>query len=105
MGWVNSKLPSVKKALNNIPNEYATTGANALGALGYVDCVLELQRQCEEIGLRKPHTTALAFCLFAPEHVNVRRGEGSGRRFLVPQHEATGPLPPSDHPTHIHWGA
>ena len=30
-------------------------GSNALGALGYVDCVLELQRQCEDMGLRKPH--------------------------------------------------
>ena len=30
-------------------------GSNALGSLGYVDCVLELQRQCEALGLRKPH--------------------------------------------------
>ncbi|MBA3624026.1 MAG: D-cysteine desulfhydrase family protein [Methylibium sp.] len=30
-------------------------GSNALGSLGYVDCVLELQRQCEAMGLRKPH--------------------------------------------------
>ncbi|MEY2618634.1 MAG: hypothetical protein RL522_1636 [Pseudomonadota bacterium] len=30
-------------------------GSNPLGALGYVDCVLELQRQCEQMGLRKPH--------------------------------------------------
>ena len=30
-------------------------GSNALGSLGYVDCVLELQRQCESMGLRKPH--------------------------------------------------
>ncbi len=30
-------------------------GSNALGSLGYVDCVLELQRQCETMGLRKPH--------------------------------------------------
>lgn len=30
-------------------------GSNPLGALGYVDCVLELQRQCEEMSLRKPH--------------------------------------------------
>jgi L-cysteate sulfo-lyase len=30
-------------------------GSNALGSLGYVDCVLELQRQCETQGLRKPH--------------------------------------------------
>ena len=29
MGWVSSKLP------NNIPNQYAQTGANVLGALGY----------------------------------------------------------------------
>ena len=30
-------------------------GSNALGSLGYVDCVLELQRQCEAMGLRRPH--------------------------------------------------
>ncbi len=30
-------------------------GSNALGSLGYVDCALELQRQCEAMGLRKPH--------------------------------------------------
>ncbi len=30
-------------------------GSNALGSLGYVDCVLELQRQCDTLGLRKPH--------------------------------------------------
>jgi len=30
-------------------------GSNALGSLGYVDCVLELRRQCEAMGLRKPH--------------------------------------------------
>lgn len=30
-------------------------GSNALGSLGYVDCILELQRQCETMGLRKPH--------------------------------------------------
>jgi L-cysteate sulfo-lyase len=30
-------------------------GSNALGSLGYVDCVLEMQRQCETMGLRKPH--------------------------------------------------
>ena len=30
-------------------------GSNALGSLGYVDCVLELQRQCQAMGLKKPH--------------------------------------------------
>lgn len=30
-------------------------GSNALGSLGYVDCVLELKRQCDAMGLRKPH--------------------------------------------------
>ena len=35
MGWVNSKLPFVKNVLNNIPHQYAQTGANVLGALGY----------------------------------------------------------------------
>ena len=35
MGWASSKLPFVKNVLNNIPNEYAKTGANVLGALGY----------------------------------------------------------------------
>lgn len=30
-------------------------GSNALGSLGYVDCIFELQRQCEAMGLRRPH--------------------------------------------------
>lgn len=30
-------------------------GSNALGSLGYADCVRELQRQCAAIGLKKPH--------------------------------------------------
>jgi L-cysteate sulfo-lyase len=30
-------------------------GSNALGSLGYVECVRELQRQCTELGLKKPH--------------------------------------------------
>ncbi len=30
-------------------------GSNALGALGYVDCVRELVEQCEQQGLRRPH--------------------------------------------------
>ena len=35
IGWVTSKLPFVKGVLNNIPNEYAQTGAKVLGAVGY----------------------------------------------------------------------
>ena len=30
-------------------------GSNALGSLGYVECVRELQQQCTEMGLKKPH--------------------------------------------------
>jgi len=30
-------------------------GSNALGSLGYVDCVLELVQQCQALGLKKPH--------------------------------------------------
>ena len=30
-------------------------GSNALGSLGYVDCVLELVQQCQAMGLKKPH--------------------------------------------------
>ncbi len=30
-------------------------GSNALGSLGYVECVRELQRQCAEMGLKRPH--------------------------------------------------
>jgi L-cysteate sulfo-lyase len=30
-------------------------GSNALGSLGYVDCVLELVQQCRTMGLKKPH--------------------------------------------------
>ena len=37
------------------PTSFPGGGSNALGSLGYVDCVLELQRQCEAMGLRKPH--------------------------------------------------
>ena len=35
MGWVSSKLPFVKGVLNNIPNQYAQTGAKVLDAMGY----------------------------------------------------------------------
>ena len=35
MGWVSSTPPFVKGVPNNIPNEYAQTGARVLGALGY----------------------------------------------------------------------
>ncbi len=30
-------------------------GSNPLGALGYVECVRELARQCEELGIARPH--------------------------------------------------
>jgi len=30
-------------------------GSNALGSLGYVECVRELQQQCAAMGLKKPH--------------------------------------------------
>jgi L-cysteate sulfo-lyase len=30
-------------------------GSNALGSLGYVECVLELRQQCIDMGLKKPH--------------------------------------------------
>lgn len=30
-------------------------GSNALGSLGYVECVRELQQQCAAMGLNKPH--------------------------------------------------
>jgi L-cysteate sulfo-lyase len=30
-------------------------GSNALGALGYVECVRELAQQCEQQGLKRPH--------------------------------------------------
>ena len=35
MGWVKSKLPTVRGVLENIPNEYAQTGANVLRTMGY----------------------------------------------------------------------
>ena len=35
LGWLHSKLPDVRKALNAIPNKYANVGADVLGALGY----------------------------------------------------------------------
>ena len=35
MGWVKSKLPAVRGVLENIPNEYAQSGANVLRTLGY----------------------------------------------------------------------
>ena len=35
MGWVKSKLPAVRGVLENIPNEYAQTGANVLRTMGY----------------------------------------------------------------------
>jgi len=35
MSWVKSKLPAVRGVLENIPNEYAQTGANVLRTMGY----------------------------------------------------------------------
>ena len=35
MGWIQSKLPGVRGALENIPHPYAQTGANVMKALGY----------------------------------------------------------------------
>ena len=35
MGWIGSKLPAVRGVLENIPNNYAQTGANVLRTLGY----------------------------------------------------------------------
>ena len=44
-----------RRELGRKPYVIPGGGSNALGSLGYVDCVLELQRQCEAMGLRKPH--------------------------------------------------
>ena len=35
LGWVKGKLPAVRGVLENIPNEYAQTGANVLRTMGY----------------------------------------------------------------------
>ena len=35
LGWIQSKLPAVRGVLENVPHQYATTGANVLKALGY----------------------------------------------------------------------
>jgi len=35
MGWIHSKLPAVRGALEHISHPYAQTGANVLRALGY----------------------------------------------------------------------
>jgi hypothetical protein len=35
MGWIQSKLPGVRGALEHIPHPYAQTGANVMKALGY----------------------------------------------------------------------
>ncbi|MFM7989402.1 MAG: hypothetical protein ACKPKO_59820 [Candidatus Fonsibacter sp.] len=35
LGWIHSKLPMVRGVLNNVPHQYAQTGANVLKALGY----------------------------------------------------------------------
>ena len=35
LGWVKGKLPAVRGVLENIPNEYAQTGANVLRSMGY----------------------------------------------------------------------
>ena len=34
MGWIQSKLPAVRGVLDNVPHQYAQTGANVLKALG-----------------------------------------------------------------------
>ena len=33
-GWIQSKLPAVRGVLENVPHQYAQTGANVLKALG-----------------------------------------------------------------------
>ena len=35
LGWVKGKLPMVRGVLENVPNQYAQTGANVLKTLGY----------------------------------------------------------------------
>ncbi|MFM7984150.1 MAG: hypothetical protein ACKPKO_32975 [Candidatus Fonsibacter sp.] len=35
LGWIQSKLPAVRGVLENVPHQYAQTGANVLKALGY----------------------------------------------------------------------
>ena len=35
MGWIQSKLPGVRGVLEQVPHQYAQTGANVLKALGY----------------------------------------------------------------------
>ncbi|MFM7985358.1 MAG: hypothetical protein ACKPKO_39200, partial [Candidatus Fonsibacter sp.] len=35
LGWIQSKLPTVRGVLEHVPHQYAQTGANVLKALGY----------------------------------------------------------------------
>ena len=35
MEWIHNKLPAVRGVLENVPHQYAQTGANVLRALGY----------------------------------------------------------------------
>ncbi len=35
LGWVKGKLPMVRGVLENVPNQYAQTGAQVLKTLGY----------------------------------------------------------------------
>ena len=35
LGWIQGKLPAVRGVLENVPHQYAQTGANVLKALGY----------------------------------------------------------------------
>jgi hypothetical protein len=35
LGWVKGKLPMVRSILENVPNQYAQTGATVLRTLGY----------------------------------------------------------------------
>ena len=48
-------LATQLRAQNKKPYVISGGGSNPLGSLGYVDCILELQKQCAEMGLRKPH--------------------------------------------------
>ena len=49
------KLAGQLRAAGRKPYVIPGGGSNALGSLGYVDCVLELQQQCAAQGVRKPH--------------------------------------------------
>ena len=51
LGWIQSKLPAVRGVLENVPLQYAQTGADVLKSLGYGKGQKPIDKQTDAIKL------------------------------------------------------